>query len=351
MMLLGMTTCIVAFKVWQYWNACHKRDSSEFCPQTPNPLIWVVPAVCDMSVTALLYIALTWTHVASFQMLRGSVIIFTGLISVAFLGTKLSVRNWVGMFTVTLGLVLVAIGDYVFFRESAHLEKNTVLAGDLLIIVGMGITAIMATCEERNFRKYNVSPLQSVGWEGIWGFSILTVLLFPMFFIPWHLPAGQDFWQDRPRFEDSIDGLKQIFSSNFLLISALLFIVNTALFNFSRLTVTKTMNATTSLVLDSVRTIFIWAFSLIVGWQKFEPLQPIGYLIVFIGICIYYNLIFVPLFKWSQKKIRTMTDVWHGFDINDEKQPLLASKSTDKDASLFGRQHDESAVGASSACS
>lgn len=48
-----------------------------------------------------------------------------------------------------------------------------------------------------------------------------------------------------------------------------------AYFNFSGISVAKEISATTRMVLDSVRTFFIWTFSLAVGWQEFHPLQVI----------------------------------------------------------------------------
>ena len=338
-MFLGEMSCYFAFKIWYYSKVCQKQDISSFGPQKFNPLVWAIPAMCDLLGTSTMYVGLTWTYAASFQMLRGSVIIFTGLLSVSFLGTKLHVHQWVGMLTVVTGLVLVGVGDYVYFNGAGGLEKNTVVAGDLLIVLAQIIAAIQMTVEEKIIKKYQVPALQGVGWEGIFGFSVLAVLLFPMFFIPLHLPASQDFWQDTTRFEDTPDGLHQIVNSPKLLVATLGLIASIAFFNFSGLTVTKTMSATTRMVLDSVRTIFIWAFSLAVGWQNFEPLQPVGYIILFTGTCIYYNLIVWPSIRWSIKKF--FPDFYgrnfHEDDLDDknpEKQPLLANSSPAHDAFL-----------------
>ncbi len=326
MMFLGEMMCFVAFKIWFYSIKCRNEDVSKFGPQKFVPFIWAVPAMCDLLGTSFMYLGLTWTYAASFQMLRGSVIIFTGLLSVAFLGSKLKPHQWIGMVLVVVGLVTVGVGDYIYFKPSAdaHLTKSTILAGDLLIVLAQGIVAIQVTFEEKIIKKYQVPPLQGVGWEGIFGFSVLVLLLFPMYFIPWHLPASQDFWQDTPRFEDAIDGLYQIFNSPFLLLATLGLIASIAFFNFSGLTVTKTMSATTRMVLDSVRTIFIWVFSLIVGWQPFEALQPIGYLILFVGTCVYYDLIIMPFFRWAWT---TCSRLVSGIvsDKNPDRRPLLKS--------------------------
>ena len=327
-MFLGEMSCFFAFKIWYYSRKCRNKDISSFGPQKFNPLVWAIPACCDMAGTSTMYLGLTWTYAASFQMLRGSVIIFTGILSVTFLGNKLKWYQWMGMFVVILGLAIVGTGDYVFFKGDAHLSKEMILAGDLLIILAQGIAAVQMTVEEKIVKKYKVPPLQGIGWEGIFGFSILLVLLVPMFFIPWHLPAGLDFWQLHTRFEDGIDGLIQMGHNWQLAFSNIGLIVSIAFFNFSGLTITEKMSATTRMVLDSVRTIFIWVFSLAVGWQKFEFLQPIGYAVLFVGTCIYYNLIFGPALLFIMNKVRG-GELGRIQDRNGEKKPLLHSPIND----------------------
>lgn len=322
-MFTGEMACYFAFKIWYYWRKCSSKDISIFGPQKFNPLVWAIPACCDLAGTSTMYLGLTWTYAASFQMLRGSVIIFTGILSVTFLHNKLKWFHWTGMIMVILGLCVVGTGDYVFGGTSGYRDKEMILAGDLLIILAQGIAAVQMTVEEKIIKKYKVPPMQGVGWEGIFGFSILIILLFPMFFIPWHLPADISFWQEHVRFEDAIDGLSQMGNNWQLCFANIGLIVSIAFFNFSGLTITEKMNATTRMVLDSVRTIFIWAFSLIVGWQEFQFLQPIGYLILFIGTCVYYDLIFMPTFRYAQRRLTGQKLSIQG-DRNHERKPLIA---------------------------
>lgn len=58
-------------------------------------------------------------------------------------------------------------------------------------------------------------------------------------------------------------------------------IVSIAFFNFAGISVTKEISATTRMVLDSVRTIIIWIFSIICFGQAFHWLQ------VFFFVCFY----------------------------------------------------------------
>ena len=55
------------------------------------------------------------------------------------------------------------------------------------------------------------------------------------------------------------------------------------------------MSATTRMVLDSVRTLGIWGVSLAVGWQTFQYLQLLGFLILVTGMCVYNDIVIAPL--------------------------------------------------------
>ncbi len=323
-MFLGEMTCIIAFYTWFCYKKARKQDMKDFGPQKFVPLVWAIPAMCDLLGTSTMYVGLTWTYAASFQMLRGSVIIFTGLLSVAFLGTRLKIHHWVGMIFVLIGLVLVGVGDAVYSQQSG--SSHYALAGDLLIVLAQVIAAVQMTVEEKLIKKYKVPPLQAVGWEGIFGFSVLVLALVPMFFIRWHLPHTNDVWQETTRFEDAVDAFYMLGNNWRLLFAAVGTVVSIAFFNFAGLTVTSTMNATTRMVLDSVRTIFIWVFSLAIGWQEFQPLQPVGYFVLFIGTCVYYDMIIMPTYRYLKSKIFKRYEL---ANIQDERSPLLsAAKET-----------------------
>ena len=47
--------------------------------------------------------------------------------------------------------------------------------------------------------------------------------------------------------------------------------------------ITKYASATSRMVVDSIRTLVIWIFSLAVGWQEFQYLQVIGFAIMVAG--------------------------------------------------------------------
>lgn len=80
-----------------------------------------LPAMCDMTATTLMYIGLLLVFTFSirtfriliiyqttpsvYQMLRGMIVVFTGLLSWMFLGRRLYAFQWVGMFLIIVGYV------------------------------------------------------------------------------------------------------------------------------------------------------------------------------------------------------------------------------------------------------
>ncbi|CAH1240399.1 SLC35F6 [Branchiostoma lanceolatum] len=319
-MFIGEFSCLIVFKIWVLYHRCSKKDV-DVGNQKFNPLVFLAPALCDMTGTSLMYIGLTLTYASSFQMLRGAVIIFTGLLSVAFLGRKLEKHHWVGILFVLIGLILVGVSDFIFKTpDSGATSTNGVITGDLLILMAQVIAAIQMVVEEKFVSGQNIPPMQGVGWEGLFGFTVLTTLLFPFYFIKVGPPFGNN---PRGVFEDALDGLWQISNNGKIAGGVFGTIVSIAFFNFAGLSVTKEMSATTRMVLDSVRTLVIWVFSLAVGWEDFQYLQAIGFVILLAGTAVYNDMLFGPLLR----RYGVLAPVQMGSP--DERKPLIQDNGRD----------------------
>lgn len=81
-----------------------------------------------MTATSIQYIGLTLTYASSFQMLRGAVIIFTGLLSRVALGRKLHWFKWIGIFFVIAGLATVGICDLIYKGNGGGGHNDTMLS-------------------------------------------------------------------------------------------------------------------------------------------------------------------------------------------------------------------------------
>lgn len=89
-----------------------------------------------------------------------------GLLSVAFLGRRLAIREWLGMATVIVGLVVVGVADFATDSSDSGLDTNSVITGDLLIVVAQVITSVQMVVEEKFVAGLDIPALQAVGWEG-----------------------------------------------------------------------------------------------------------------------------------------------------------------------------------------
>nr|CAD7438883.1 unnamed protein product [Timema bartmani] len=216
-------------------------------------------------------------------MLRGAVIVFVGIFSMLFLGRKLVAREWCGIVFVIFGLGLVGLSDILLPKNSVHdsselLNLNApdehttsdIILGDLLIIGAQVVAATQMVLEEKYVSGLDIPPLQAVGWEGLFGFTTLGLLLIPFYYI--HVPESFS-GNSRSVLEDALEAFVQMGNNNLIILAIVGTVVSIAFFNFAGISVTKEMSATTRMVLDSVRTLFIWIFSLALEWQKFHWLQ------------------------------------------------------------------------------
>lgn len=305
-MFFGECTCLIVYfliyflkkRTWNRRNiegesgAIFDLGESEVTIPKFNPFIFLPPACCDVLATSLMYIGLNLTTASSFQMLRGSVVIFTGLLSVAFLNARLRAYKWLGMAFVTLGLIIVGLSDIIF--NGIDGDINAIITGDLLIIMAQIIVSVQMVTEQNFLLKYDVPPLLAVGLEGVFGFIIVSILLVPMYYI--RVPST---FSSNPehRLEDIVFAFKEMGEKPVILIAIFFLIASIAVFNFAGVSVTKRLAATTRMVLDSVRTIIIWGFSIPLFGDKFIPLQIFGFIFLIFGMFIYNDIFFGPYFR------------------------------------------------------
>lgn len=182
-----------------------------------------------------------------------------------------------------------------FSRSGSDNSVNNVITGDLLIVLAQIITSCQMVYEEKYVGSLDIPPLQAVGWEGVFGFSMLACLLGPFYFI--HVPAP--FNQNAHGvLEDLPDALMQIFNNPLLIAAITGNVLSIATFNFAGISVTKEISATTRMVLDSVRTLVIWMVSLAIGWQtKVHALEVVGFCSLISGLFLYNGILFPQLWE------------------------------------------------------
>jgi len=297
-MFIGEFTCLGAFYAQRAWQRSRNQPVKPALP-FKQMYIFLLPACCDMTATSTMYIGLLLTYASFFQMLRGSVVIFTALISRVFLRRYLRPYHLLGILFVLIGTLIVGADSVIHPDHSASAPRNPVL-GNILIIAAQVIVAIQMCIEEVFVGGKDVPALQAVGLEGLFGTTVLSLVLIVMYYMP-----GLAGLSETPQhFEDAKDALLQVFASGnvTLLLSMLAMLLSIAFFNFFGISVTKSMSAAHRMVLDSVRVAVVWGFSLVVRavdptsghGQKFSYIQAIGFVVLLSGTLIYNQLIKLP---------------------------------------------------------
>lgn len=179
-------------------------------------------------------------------MLRGSVVLFTGILSSLFLGRKHPRYRWFALLTVFLGVAIVGLAGVV---QTGHTEKVAVNGspiGIVMVVLAQVFTATQFVIEEKIMNKYTVPALKAVGLEGIFG--LITVLIFlPIL----HFTYGVN--GPKGNAADILTGFHQIFDNPQVWIAGIGIIFSIACFNWFGLTVTRSISATSRSTIDTCR--------------------------------------------------------------------------------------------------
>jgi drug/metabolite transporter (DMT)-like permease len=264
--------------------------------KTFRPRILFPPACLDLFGTALAAIGLLFTSASVYQMLRGSLLVFTALFSAGFLHRRYSRSQVSGVLLVIVGLILVGLSDLL--NENAHRGNSTtqVAFGMACIVLGQLSNGIQFVVEETFVKGRPVVPMQIVGYEGGFGISMMLCIVLPVVYF---IPGG-----DEGSYENAIDSAVMLSNSSFLLVLVLGYLVSIAFYNFFGLSVTKNLTALHRCLIDACRTVLVWAAELYIyyevssdygePWSSYSFMQLGGFVFLVFGTLIYNKVIIIP---------------------------------------------------------
>jgi drug/metabolite transporter (DMT)-like permease len=151
-MFLGEVLCLILYfiQTWRYErgyepvanNDIEVTDESNQVDQG-EPLegykhLWfLLPTLCDLTATTLMNIGLLFTSASVYQMLRGSVVLFTGTFSTFFLGIQHPLYRWIGLILVFFGVSIVGLSSLL---AGSTVVTSTPL-GIFLVVSAQSFTA------------------------------------------------------------------------------------------------------------------------------------------------------------------------------------------------------------------
>ncbi|KAL7283239.1 hypothetical protein ACG7TL_002666 [Trametes sanguinea] len=269
-------------------------------------LLWF-PAACDLTGTTLMNVGLLYTPVSIYQMTRGALVLFVGILSVIFLRRRLWLYQWISLITVMAGVSLVGLSGSLVkdaVKESAvnmldelppaepveEPEVTKVLVGVFFILFAQILYVFSSIFSgEKILNRYSVAPLVAVGYEGLFG-ALSIVLAMPLLA---RFSSVSPFF-DLPR------GWHQMIDTPAVLWSGVVIALSIALFNFFGLSVTRHVSATARSLTDTCRTLSIWIVSLGLGWEvlvfPISLLQVAGFALLVYGTFLFNRLVRPPSF-------------------------------------------------------
>ena len=135
-------------------------------------ILFLIPTLLDLTATTLMNIGLIFISASVYQMLRGSVSIFTAIFTRLIVGTKHQVYKWVSLILVFIG---VSVVGYSGMMGSSNVQVSPL--GIFLVVLAQQFTALQFVFEEIVLSKYATDPTLAVGLEGFFGTVILMIAI------------------------------------------------------------------------------------------------------------------------------------------------------------------------------
>jgi len=325
-MFIGMFGCLAVYEIMRVTKHFKAKKNAVEDISESKPLvnsdsvkekkgmpIWkqycivCTPALCDMCATAMMNVSLLWIAPSVWQMLRGSMVIFSAIFSKVFLHRELHASHWTGVGIVAFALLVVAFAalnspplpkgsssSSSSSSSSAHEKATTakVALGCGLVVFGQVIQATQIVVEEFLLKEIVLHPVLVVGLEGFWGTIVTSILLCFTSFIP------KDYGG-----EETLDTIYMVFHNGKILGTALFYAAVILCYNLFGMFVTSYTSAVLRTILEGLRCACIWVtnlfiFYVVIGpnpdfgelWSEWSYLQFCGFLFLLLGMFVYNGI-------------------------------------------------------------
>jgi drug/metabolite transporter (DMT)-like permease len=247
--------CLFAYYVYSYLSSFRSEyqpiETQETEESTLTTLDWkkswlfLLPTLCDLTATTLMNVGLVYISASIYQMLRGSVVLFTGSLSAIFLNRRHPVYRWAALVTVFVGVAIVGLSGYVQSSATVGVPIKGSPVGIFFVILAQLFTAAQFVIEEKIMSSYKIPAIKAVGYEGLFG-TIIMLCFIPMMhnILGVKMEPGNIF--------DAREGLRQIAMPQ-IFGPGIGIIFSIAFFNWFGLTVTRSISSTARSTIDTCR--------------------------------------------------------------------------------------------------
>lgn len=308
MMFLGMLSCLIVYLYQKYTKKVDQKNVEEKSPlvqDASHPVqltFWkkykeyfqiLPPAMCDLISTGIMYIGFLFVPASVFQLMRGSMVLFSAIVARIFLKKHIQRFHTLAIVVVMIGLCLVGLAC-VSADSSGGSETHTAgeeIFGLTLIVLSQLIQASQIVIEQYLLHDCTMAPALIVGTEGFWGTVVMIFFVLPIF-------------QVIPGCEDTYDTFIQLKHSSALIIGIVFYIIVILFYNLYGMRVTQQYSAVHRTILEAVRTGCIWIVQLFIyyaitkdhgeKWSNWSFVELLGFVFILLGTFIYNEVIKIP---------------------------------------------------------
>jgi len=269
-----------------------------------------IPSLFDLLATTLMTFGLIPITVSVMQMLRGSMVIFSALLTVFVRKRPLAAYQWTGVSICCAAMVVVGFASVLQGIFSPDHDKNVYpwtaqLGGCFLVIGSQFIQACQIVVEEYILGDGGgMAPLLVVGLEGLWGQVLCLLCFIPLaYFIP---------GSDNGHMEDPYDSFVMISRNWTLPIIICVYWVAILFLNYGGMLVTSELTAVHRTIFEAVRTSAIWVTSIFIyyaithkygePWTVWSYMQLVGFSMLIFSMLLYNKVIKFKCFNYETKK-------------------------------------------------
>lgn len=302
LMFFAMSFALVINRFWDVEKNGEKRFSSTF----REKVIVAIPASFDLIASTIMTFGLIFINVSIFQMLRGSMVVFSVIFSFIFFHTIPQSHQWLGIFGTIFALVMIAIaGVYIPSPDTqTSYPVGKKILGSFLVIISQMIQAGQIVVEQYILKDIHLSSLSVVGWEGINGLLMMIFFACPFALIcPGDQPSPLG-----PCLENIGDSLQQMFRSGYIVLTSCLFMLFVLGLNIFGMLVTAFSSATFRTIMEAVRTLMVWIVMLMSyaagapfgeQWTNWSFLELFGFIVLVLSALIYNGILKLPCFEYE----------------------------------------------------
>lgn len=139
----------------------------------------IIPSILVVIAAPLTNMGIILINASVYQMLRGSLILITAMMSIIFLKSRLHRHHWISLVLIIGGIVIVGISSILRNAKG----ENKIL-GISCIILSQCFSASHWILQEKFLRTHFIHPFRLVGIEGFWALLMSIVMVVILQFVP-----------------------------------------------------------------------------------------------------------------------------------------------------------------------